>query len=373
MQQQQSLHGKANNLLQHSREDDANQGSAILVLELPSDVEAEAGVPGGNGQLDVVSVLGANGQGAGGFNVSGLASLSLGDGERDGDSGDDSVDDGVDGGGSSGGLELDDHGSVRSFREEARGLGYMKEKNKNGPQMTMCFKVKDDVSQQSDSDRHLDASCLCLETYGSNYLGFHNVSNTILHEIITSIQRDWPGGVLGVSMGVSSVISDYTANMPAIISSAPGMVNKKFIQLEGDPWTCEDVKGAEMLQMCLIACLIKEGYKTCMDVNIDTASRVFFFIKNSEDTSAEVLVPDMAGISIGKGNRPKVVRSKSSFFRTYKGRSNSMKKKTKASIRKKLNNETVTPAMTYKPTPSKPAWWQQTSTDISSDHEDDIV
>merc|ERR1712198_261008 len=115
MQQQQSLHRKANNLLQHSREDDANQGSAILVLELPSDVEAEAGVPGGNGQLDVVSVLGANGQGAGGFNMSGLASLSVGDGERDGDSGDDSVD-GVDGGGSSGGLELDDHGSIRSFR-----------------------------------------------------------------------------------------------------------------------------------------------------------------------------------------------------------------------------------------------------------------
>jgi len=250
---------------------------------------------------------------------------------------------------------------------------HMKEKNKNGPQMTMCFKVKDDVSQQSDSDRHLDASCLCLETYGSNYLGFHNVSNTILHEIVTSIQRDWPGGVLGVSMGVSSVISDYTSNMPAIIASAPGMVNKKFIQLEGNPWTCEDVKGAERLQMCLIACLIKEGYKICMDVNIDAGSRVFFFIKNSEDTSAEVLVPDMAGISIGKGNRPKVVRSKSSFFRTYKGRSNSMKKRTKASIRKKVNNETVTPAMTYKPTPSKPAWWQQTSTDISSDHEDDIV
>merc|ERR1712198_512055 len=123
MQQQQCLHEKANNLLQHSREDDANQRSAILVLELPSDVEAKAGVPGGNGQLDVVSVLGASGQGAARVNVSGLASLSFGDGERDGDSGDDSVDDSVDGGGSSGGLELDDHGGVSSFGEEARGLG----------------------------------------------------------------------------------------------------------------------------------------------------------------------------------------------------------------------------------------------------------
>merc|ERR1712026_610273 len=67
MQQRQSLHGKANNLLQHSREDDANQGSAILVLELPSDVEAEAGVPGGNGQLDVVSVLGPTVKGQAGL------------------------------------------------------------------------------------------------------------------------------------------------------------------------------------------------------------------------------------------------------------------------------------------------------------------
>merc|ERR1712198_770012 len=106
MQQQQCLHEKANNLLQHSREDDANQRSAILVLELPSDVEAKAGVPGGNGQLDVVSVLGASGQGAARVNVSGLASLSFGDGERDGNSGDDSVDDSVDGGGSSGASNL---------------------------------------------------------------------------------------------------------------------------------------------------------------------------------------------------------------------------------------------------------------------------
>ena len=45
-----------------------------------------------------------------------------------------------------------------------------------------------------------------------------------------------------------------------------------------------------------------------MDVNIDSSSRVFFFIKKAEDTFGEVLVPDMAGISINKENRPVVLR-----------------------------------------------------------------
>ena len=128
--------------------------------------------------------------------------------------------------------------------------------------------------------------------------------------------------------------------------------------------------------MCLIASLIKEGYKVCMDVNIDVTSRVFFFIKNSEDNSGEVLVPDMAGISIGKNNKPKVIRSKSSFFRTYKGRSNSMRKRPRASVKRRVGTEEGggqnVPAMTYKPKLVQPAWWQQTSTDISSDQEDGI-
>ena len=80
----------------------------------------------------------------------------------------------------------------------------------------------------------------------------------------------------------------------------------------------------------------------CMDVNIDSSSRVFFFIKKTEDTFGEVLVPDMAGISINKDNRPVVLRSKSSFFRTYKGkgRNMSIKKRIRESIRRK--NDTTT-------------------------------
>lgn len=86
---------------------------------------------------------------------------------------------------------------------------------------------------------------------------------------------------------------------------------------------------------------LQEGYKLCMDVNIDASSRVFFFIKKTEDTFGEVLVPDMAGISINKDNRPVVLRSKSSFFRTYKGkgRNLSIKKRIRESVRRK--NEPV--------------------------------
>ena len=80
-----------------------------------------------------------------------------------------------------------------------------------------------------------------------------------------------------------------------------------------------------------------------MDVNIDSSSRVFFFIKNIEDAFGEVLVPDMAGISIDKNNRPVVLRSKSSFFRTYKGkgRNTSLKKRLRESMKKRnepINN-----------------------------------
>jgi len=251
---------------------------------------------------------------------------------------------------------------------------HVKEANKKGPQVTICFKMKEDFMESDMSLKPVEASCLCLETYGCNYLGFHNVSNTLLHEIVSCLQTDLAEVVVGVSMGVSSVISDYTVNMPPILTKDYATRNEKYIQLAGQPWTSEDVELAQRIQMCLIACLMKEGYKVCMDVNMDTTSRVFFFIKNSEDSSLEVLVPDMAGISIGKSNRPKVIRSKSSFFRSYKGRKGeSMKKRVRAGGRKRESEEQGrnAPAMTYKPRLAQPAWWQQTSTDIASEIEEE--
>jgi len=110
-------------LLQHSGEDDADQIITVLVLELPFDIEAETGVPGGDRQLDVISVLFGRRQRAGGSDVSGFTGFALGNGERNGKSANDSVDVGVDGGGSSGRSEFDDHGGVFSLGKKARSLG----------------------------------------------------------------------------------------------------------------------------------------------------------------------------------------------------------------------------------------------------------
>ena len=103
--------------------------------------------------------------------------------------------------------------------------------------MTICFKLKDEDRAQTELDTvdtsrlSLDPahSCLCLETYGSNYLGypelyfasleflnidmdmlgrFHNISNTTLHEIVTSLRAEWPPGLAGVSSGVGVIKCD---------------------------------------------------------------------------------------------------------------------------------------------------------------------
>ena len=105
--------------------------------------------------------------------------------------------------------------------------------------MTICFKLKDEDRAQAELDPvdtsrlSLDPahSCLCLETYGSNYLGypqlscfilellnietdilgrFHNISNTTLHEIVTSLRAEWPPGLAGVSSGVRVTCQSVT-------------------------------------------------------------------------------------------------------------------------------------------------------------------
>ena len=161
----------------------------------------------------------------------------------------------------------------------------MKETGKTGPQVTICFKQNDAehgnngglgdsvqgsrVSLEPGSRRRsTDHTCLCLETFGSNYLGFHNMSNTTLHEIVTSLLAEWPPGLLGVSSGVASVISDYLVTMPHTLPADSSLLNQKYIQLNGEPWTNDDVRQTHRLQMVLIACLLKVGHKIMVITNI---------------------------------------------------------------------------------------------------------
>jgi len=268
-------------------------------------------------------------------------------------------------------------------------------------------------------------SCLCLETYRDNYLGFHDVSNTVLYNLVDTVQQDWRRGIRGVSMAVSSVISDYTRTSFRVLPSGgqADIQEAKYIQLNGRPWGADDenddddddgggdddavsgsassrTKAKERLQMAIIACLMREHYTLSMTINMDATSRVYFFIRDPDGDASgrrrqtEVRVPNMAaGAGLGEKDtlsvyRPILVRSKSSFLRSYHGRSGpSLRRKVISSLRKKTLGRQQLPsaaatskqsqqptstsaAMTYKPQKAEPAWWQQTSTDMSSEHED---
>jgi len=223
-------------------------------------------------------------------------------------------------------------------------------------------------------------SCLCLETYQSNYMGFLNVPNTVLHDVVTTVQQEWEPGIAGISMAVSSVISDYTSDTLKVLpsSSSPELQEARYMKLNGLPWTAdssddyEDSICAENLQLSIIACLSRQQYQLSMSINMDKNSRVFFFIRDNSDPShGEVRVPTFAGFGLGEKDgmsvhRPIVVRSKSSFFRSY--RSTTVKNRIKKSFRRKaINNESN--VMSYKPQNAGTAWWQQSSTDVSSDYE----
>merc|ERR1711963_880196 len=129
----------------------------------------------------------------------------------------------------------------------------------------------------------------------------------------------------------------------------------------------------ETLEMSIIAALTKEGYKLRMEITMDSTNRVFFFIKDVESNSSEVLIPSMAKLKLGECERPTVVRSKSSFFRHYKGRTTRPRKRTKDSSREKENDEDQEEKKRQRPGFGQLAWWQQASTDMSSDFEDESL
>ena len=172
----------------------------------------------------------------------------------------------------------------------------MRREKASGPQTTICFKRREgstatktedfgstySIFSKMGSSMDGENSCLCLEIFQANYLGFHEATNTVLHELVTTIQREWLPGIRGVSMGVASVITDYTTNMPPVLATHPQLRDERYIQLEGSPWQAgqEDPMATESLQLAIIACLTREGYKLSMDINMEPKSRIFFFIRN---------------------------------------------------------------------------------------------
>ena len=147
--------------------------------------------------------------------------------------------------------------------------------------------------------------CLCLQTFKDSGLICHNVSNTVLLELVTALQELWSPGIAGVSVGVASVIQDYTANMPRVLGSSQygqDNISDKLIKLQGKPWRSEGSEGrageGERLQAAIVACVTKLGYRLSMDITLDieTNTRVFFLIKTTgDDTGNLVTVPNNSG------------------------------------------------------------------------------
>ena len=188
-------------------------------------------------------------------------------------------------------------------------------------------------------------------------------------------------------MGVASVITDYTTNMPPVHATNPHLREERYIQLEGQPWQGgqEDPVAKERLQGAIVTCLASEGFKLSMDVNMEGNSVVYFFIRETEEHCGEVRVPSM----LGNVHKPKLGRTSSSTHEDLRsavarrklgmvGSSPFPDTGSRSLKRGGLGRGGVEPSprggggvMSYKPTASTPAWWQQTSTDVSSDHDDD--
>ena len=101
----------------------------------------------------------------------------------------------------------------------------------------------------------------------------------------------------------------------------------RYMQLKGNPWSVgeegadlEDALCAENLTLSLIACLARAQFKLQISINMDKATRVFFFIKDPQGCR-EVRLPTFCGVGLGEKDglyvyRPTITRTQTSFFRS---------------------------------------------------------
>ena len=100
---------------------------------------------------------------------------------------------------------------------------------------------------------------------------------------------------------MSSVISDYTSNMPPVINSESVWMTRTFIihflpvgsmgqlrkvvRLTGSPWS--QLETSEQITIKIIGVLADSGYTLSMPINIDADTRVYFFIRSAHGSVME--------------------------------------------------------------------------------------
>ena len=237
---------------------------------------------------------------------------------------------------------------------------------------TICFRKRPKISGSFKSLRSRlsmlgtstdkESSCFCLELYQHSILVFHSVPNSVLAELVTT--ANYAQGIAGVSRAVFSVISDYSRMRYPVMASQPGQGEERWVKLAGlEDCQLEDGVAVDNIEISIIACLAKFGYKLSIPINWDMFTRMFFFIMDMDD-SKEVRQQSKSMAGVGSKDsltiyRPIIKRSRSSFFRSFDNRAE-LKRRITTSLQKKIRTES-----------KKPAWFQQTSTDIGTDYEFD--
>ena len=132
----------------------------------------------------------------------------------------------------------------------------------------VCFKRSGGQSRREAARGDLALS-FCLQRLG-DFLVLRGVPNTLLYSLVTSLHQT--RDIAGVSVKVSSVISDYAASLPPVLSSVPASISsaQSILLHNADLSVYEGV----------MTCLAREGYSLTLDVDVDSLNGVYFFVKD---------------------------------------------------------------------------------------------
>lgn len=193
-------------------------------------------------------------------------------------------------------------------------------------------------------DTPLETLCCSVECHGTSLI-LHSLPATVISDLVSVYLAD----ITAVSSGVMSVIQDYIEQDLPVVQG-----NIKYIQLRKQSGTENRAN--------IIACLSRAGYNLSIVISISNNISVYFFImEKRKSNELRQLSKQKAGLGMRDSLvpfQPIVNRRKSSFFRSFNGRT-SLRKRVQLSVIRKVGSIKS----------GQQDWFKQTSTDIGTDSE----
>ena len=179
-------------------------------------------------------------------------------------------------------------------------------------------------------------TCLCIQRLG-DYLVFRGTPHTVLLGLVTGLRHT----IMGVSLTIASIISDYTASMPPVLGCLPArLARDQVIQLGNTHSGVYDE---------VMACLVREGFGLVLDMDISMENTLYLFVKEKTVKQGQEVKRHK---SVKKVNKPRVV----SFRRKVLTRQFSGNGSKSARVPGPRGKQRAEQGL---------AWWQQASTDTS--------